>query len=317
MKYATKFLGFFMLLFVFGLTFGSKASAGSYDSDIETVDLPYDGEEYAGLTPRSIEYVPLGREITFHVDGKSFAFTTSDDLISACGDVNGTFWYTTYTTDKVKKLYWLNYEVEGDNMTPHFFINGSLWYTNYKTDYVGAYEPTGASDLIDVPTPVELKKLISPSTPVPTETPAAPVPTQAATPVPTQTPGNVVPTQAPSTQASTQNIQKAKVTNKISKTKLSKTKVTLLSTTGKVLKSVKFSKKTGIMVYNNKKVKNVKAVFFTKKGNIVYLTKNKKAYYFNGKKSTLIKRKVSSIKTSKKFATHLVLQNKKKVLLKK
>ena len=317
MKFTTKFLSFFMLLFIFSLTFGSKASADSSDAYIETIDLPYDGEQYAGITPRSATYVLFENNITFNVNGKSITINMDEEVSYVNGDIYGTFWIKTKTADCLDKVYWANYELEGDKMIPHYYGNGLLWYLNGNTNYLGGFQPEDSAEIQDIPTPAELKELISPSTPVPTETPAAPEPTQAATPVPTQTPGNIVPTQAPSTQASTQNTQKAKVTNKISKTKLSKTKVTLLSTTGKVLKTVKFNKKTGIMVYNNKKVKNVKAVFFTKKGNIVYLTKNKKAYYFNGKKSTLIKRKVSSIKTSKKFATHLVLQNKKKVLLKK
>ena len=86
----------------------------------------------------------------------------------------------------------------------------------------------------------------------------------------------------------------------------------MLSNTGKVLKEVKFNKKTGVMVYNKKKIKKVKDVFFTKKGTVVYFTKSKKAYYFIGKKRILIKSKVSSIKTYKGFATQLVIKKGKK-----
>ena len=93
-----------------------------------------------------------------------------------------------------------------------------------------------------------LMPLFEPATSTPTEKPSVTV-------SPTKKP---TPTKAPT---STPKVVK----KKISKSKKTKTKVCLLSNTGKVLKEVKFNKKTGIMVYNKKKIKKVKDVFFTKK----------------------------------------------------
>lgn len=294
-------IGFlFVFAFVFSFCFNQKAKA-------ERVDLTY--EDCEGIMPKIVSFSKYTIFVTIDQQDFEFKFDSSKkgQIFFVNGDSNGTIWINIEANlyENNPELYWLSYELEGNQMSLHYFGEGYMYYSS-TSSYVETYSPYGSDNELNLPNLDELSKLLNnPNTPVepssqptvtPTETPfVAATPT--IKPIPTKTP-------APTPKV---------IKDKISKSKKTKTKVTLLSNTGKVLKTVKFNKKTGIMVYNKKKIKKVKAVYFTKKGNIVYITKSKKAYYFIGKKSTLIKSKVSSVKTSKGFATHLVIKKGKKV----
>lgn len=291
-------IGFlFVFAFVFSFSFNQKAKAGSAEDERQTIELPYDGCE--GIYSKIISYVPVDKEISIIINKNTYTFKTEEMVGLIGGDEYGTIWFDTLGKDG--KIFWLNYELEGSKMVPHYFVKG---YLGYKSPpYFGSYvNSSDTSNYLPLPSPKDLSNLLNnpnptfnPTTIIPTETPNVTVsPTKK--PIPTKKP-------APTPKV---------VKEKISKSKKTKTKVYLLSNTGKVLKEVKFSKKTGVMVYNKKKIKKVKDVFFTKKGTVVYFTKSKKAYYFIGKKRILIKSKVSSIKTYKGLATQLVIKKGKK-----
>ncbi len=104
----------------------------------------------------------------------------------------------------------------------------------------------------------ELSKLLNnPNTPAESSqpsfstSPVIPTETPSVTVSPTKKP---IPTKAPT---STPKVVKGK----ISKSKKTKTKVCLLSNTGKVLKEVKFNKKTGLWCITRKKIKKGEGCF--------------------------------------------------------
>lgn len=317
----------FVLTFVF--VFYSKAKAFS-SSEYELVDLTY--EEYEGVIPRQIYYDTFYK-LSIVVDNQTFNFDTTGkgEVFLTSGDSNGTIWVNIQHNDDAEALlYWTSYELEGSKMSLHYFGKALVHYSNYP--YVGKYVTYTSDEEFNLPNLDELSKLLNdPNAPVeptsqptvsptnlpiptiePTISPSPVIPTKLPSVVPTEKPDvTVSPTKKPiPTKAPTSTPKVVK--EKISKSKKTKAKVYLLSNTGKVLKEVKFNKKTGVMVYNKKKIKKVKDVFFTKKGTVVYFTKSKKAYYFIGKKRILIKSKVSSIKTYKGFATQLVIKKGKK-----
>lgn len=287
-----KRISILMLLLAIAFSFGFNQKAKA-----ERVDLTY--EDCEGIMPKIVSFSKYTIFVTIDQQDFEFKFDSSKkgQIFFVNGDSNGTIWINIYAKPELYKpeLYWLSYELEGNQMSLHYFGEGRMYYSS-TSSYVDRYSPYGSDNELSLPNLDELSKLLNnPNTPV--EPSSQPNATTTVKPIPTKTP-------APTPKV---------IKDKISKSKKTKTKVTLLSNTGKVLKTVKFNKKTGIMVYNKKKIKKVKAVYFTKKGNIVYITKSKKAYYFIGKKSTLIKSKVSSVKTSKGFATHLVIKKGKKV----
>lgn len=314
-----KRISILMLLLSIAFSFGFNQKAKA-----ETVDFAY--ENNTKISPRQVHTTLYDLSIT--VENQTFTFNISNigKIFLANSDFNGTIWVNVQPYNaKEALLYWISYELEGKKMSLHYFGKALIHYSDYP--YVGTYVTYTSDKEFNLPNLDELSKLLNdPNAPVepsskPTVSPTnTPLPTSTIEPTISSSP--VTPTETPfvaatptikpiptKTPAPTPKVIK----DKISKSKKTKTKVTLLSNTGKVLKTVKFNKKTGIMVYNKKKIKKVKAVYFTKKGNIVYITKSKKAYYFIGKKSTLIKSKVSSVKTSKGFATHLVIKKGKKV----
>lgn len=309
----------FVLTFIFA--FYSKAKAFS-SSEYELVDLTY--EEYEGVTPRQIYYDTFYK-LSIVVDNQIFNFDTTGkgEVFLTSGDPNGTIWVNIQHNDDAEALlYWTSYELEGSKMSLHYFGKALVHYSNYP--YVGKYVTYTSDEEFNLPNLDELSKLLNdPNAPVePTSQPTvSPTNLPISTIEPTISPSPVIPTETPNVTVSPTKkpIPTKKpaptpkvVKEKISKSKKTKTKVYLLSNTGKVLKKVKFSKKTGVMVYNKKKIKKVKDVFFTKKGTVMYFTKSKKAYYFIGKKRILIKSKVSSIKTYKGLATQLVIKKGKK-----
>lgn len=298
-------IGFlFVFAFVFSFSFNQKAKAES-----GLVDLTY--EDYEGVTPKLISYSDCTLFVT--IDNQEFQFnfdsTKKGDIFFVSGDSNGTIWINIDSNlyESIPELYFISYELEGNEMSLHYFNNG---YMHLSTSpYVGTYASFPSEKEYNLPNLDELSKLLNnPNTPAESSQPSfSPSPV-----IPTETPNvTVSPTKKPIPTKKPAPTPKV-VKEKISKSKKTKTKVYLLSNTGKVLKEVKFSKKTGVMVYNKKKIKKVKDVFFTKKGTVVYFTKSKKAYYFIGKKRILIKSKVSSIKTYKGLATQLVIKKGKK-----
>ena len=298
-------IGFlFVFAFVFSFSFNQKAKAES-----GLVDLTY--EDYEGVTPKLISYSDCTLFVT--IDNQKFQFnfdsTKKGDIFFVSGDVNGTIWINIDSNiyESMPELYYISYELEGNEMSLHYFNNGYMQFSTYP--YVGTYASFPSEKEYNLPNLDELSKLLNnPNTPAESSQPSfSPSPV-----IPTETPNvTVSPTKKPIPTKKPAPTPKV-VKEKISKSKKTKTKVYLLSNTGKVLKEVKFSKKTGVMVYNKKKIKKVKDVFFTKKGTVVYFTKSKKAYYFIGKKRILIKSKVSSIKTYKGLATQLVIKKGKK-----
>lgn len=298
-------IGFlFVFAFVFSFSFNQKAKAES-----GLVDLTY--EDYEGVTPKLISYSDCTLFVT--IDNQEFQFnfdsTKKGDIFFVSGDSNGTIWINIDSNlyESIPELYFISYELEGNEMSLHYFNNG---YMHLSTSpYVGTYASFPSEKEYNLPNLDELSKLLNnPNTPAESSQPSfSPSPV-----IPTETPNvTVSPTKKPIPTKKPAPTPKV-VKEKISKSKKTKTKVYLLSNTGKVLKKVKFSKKTGVMVYNKKKIKKVKDVFFTKKGTVMYFTKSKKAYYFIGKKRILIKSKVSSIKTYKGLATQLVIKKGKK-----
>lgn len=318
-----------MLLLAFVFVFYSKAKAFS-SSEYELVDLTY--EEYEGVIPRQIYYDTFYK-LSIVVDNQTFNFDTTGkgEVFLTSGDSNGTIWINIqHNHDAEALLYWTSYELEGSKMSLHYFGKALVHYSNYP--YVGKYVTYTSDEEFNLPNLDELSKLLNdPNAPVeptsqptvsptnlpiptiePTISPSPVIPTKLPSVVPTEKPDvTVSPTKKPIPTKLPTSTPKV-VKEKISKSKKTKAKVYLLSNTGKVLKEVKFNKKTGVMVYNKKKIKKVKDVFFTKKGTVVYFTKSKKAYYFIGKKRILIKSKVSSIKTYKGLATQLVIKKGKK-----
>mgnify|MGYP003175730431 FL=1 len=289
-------------VFLFGFNQKAKAESG-------LVDLTY--EDYEGVTPKLISYSDCTLFVT--IDDQEFQFefdsTKKGDIFFVSGDANGTIWINIDSNlyESEPELYFISYELEGNEMSLHYFNKGYMKLSTVP--YVGTYASFPSEKEYNLPNLDELSKLLNnPNTPAESSqpsfstSPVIPTETPSVTVSPTKKP---IPTKAPT---STPKVVKGK----ISKSKKTKTKVCLLSNTGKVLKEVKFNKKTGVMVYNKKKIKKVKDVFFTKKGTVVYFTKSKKAYYFIGKKRILIKSKVSSVKTYKGFATQLVIKKGKK-----
>ena len=298
-------IGFlFVFAFVFSFSFNQKAKAES-----GLVDLTY--EDYEGVTPKLISYSDYTLFVKIKDQDFQFRFDSSKKgkIFFVSGDSNGTIWINIDSNlyESMPELYYISYELEGNEMSLHSFNNG---YMHLSTSpYVGTYASFPSEKEYNLPNLDELSKLLNnPNTPAESSQPSfSPSPV-----IPTETPNvTVSPTKKPIPTKKPAPTPKV-VKEKISKSKKTKTKVYLLSNTGKVLKKVKFSKKTGVMVYNKKKIKKVKDVFFTKKGTVMYFTKSKKAYYFIGKKRILIKSKVSSIKTYKGLATQLVIKKGKK-----
>lgn len=320
MKRIIKFLSILVMFFV--LPFITANVACAITAEFESSTIPC----------RSSSYITNHDLVTFSINETNYEIPIGNayDIQTIAFDYYGTLWI-----NSEYDIFWTNYELEGENMSLHYFAEGSivfkalddqgLTFEKYVSQYGGPYF------YYDLPTPDKLKELLykeqNPSTPTPT-------PTQKPTPTPTMKPSSTpIPTkdplknQSPAPSANTlkttspQNTSDSKFnsnTIKFSKVKSSGSKIKLLNGFGKTVKTVTFKKKTGVLTYKKKRIKKVKDVYFTKKGSIVYLTRGKKAYYFNGKKSTLIKKNVKKVVTdSKRFATYLKLKNGKKFKLKK
>ncbi len=234
-----------------------------------------------------------------------------DNISWACCDDYGTLWL-----QESSDLYWTNYELEGENMIPHFFNSDIVLYTHLNCAYgYKFYSYDSNKEEIPLPTFDELKNYIKNGISVPGSKPKPskpdPYPTVNPDNKPTTDPNHSAqPTPSTPPSDSTQKVtSSAKKVAKIKKVTTSKNTIKLINSNNKVVNKVTFNKKKSTLSYKGKKIKKVKGVWFTKKGKLLYLKKNSKAYYLNGKKSKLIKSKVLRVKTSSKFATTLKLKS--------
>lgn len=256
--------------------------------------------------------------VKFYVNDNYYDITLDsfDNISWACCDDYGTLWL-----QESSDLYWTNYELEGENMTPHFFNSDIVLYTHLNCAYgYKFYSYDSNEEEIPLPTFDDLKNYIENGTPVPGSKPkpiTKPDSNNTVNPdnKPTTNPNHLPQTTPPSN--STQKVTSStKKVAKIKKVTISKNTIKLINSNNKVVNKVTFNKKKSTLSYKGKKIKKVKGVWFTKKGKLLYLKKNSKAYYLNGKKSKLIKSKVLRVKTSSKFATTLKLKNGKSYKLK-
>ncbi|MDD7403022.1 MAG: hypothetical protein SO170_03490 [Butyribacter sp.] len=297
MKRITSFFVIVAILFSSVSFVGTVSEAKVREFTFENTDIP----------ERSVEYTGNDKNLIVTVENVSYTITCPS-IVDACFcDVYGTAWISATADDSSKQIYWVNYEIEGSNMSPHYFTKGEVWISEVNYEYATHYS-TGEYDynLIPLPSPDELRKTL--------ETNNQTNSSNSSDANVDSSDKNTTTSTTPKTNTTTST---KKTTTKYSKVKKSGSKIKLLNSNGKAVRTVTFDKKKKVLTYKGKKIKNVKAVYFTKKGNIVYLKTNKKAYYLIGKKSTFIKKSVSSIKTKNGFATQLKLKNGKKVTLKK
>lgn len=223
--------------------------------------------------------------VKFYIDNTCYEISIDDDdcVSWACCDDYGTLWIQAGSG-----LYWTNYELEGKNMIPHFFNSNVIIFSDSNCAYGYTFHPYDPNAK-EIPLPKfdDLKKYIENGTPVPG---SKPEPIKDSKP-----PVNSVPT--PST---------------IQKVTISGNTIKLINSNNEVIDKATFNRKKATLSYKGKKVTKVKGAWFTKKGKVIYIKGSKsnyKAYYFDGKKSTLIKSKVASVSISHKFATALELKN--------
>lgn len=289
----------------------SSVSFAGTVSKAEVDEFTYREEftfENTDIPERSVEYTGNDKNLIVTVENVSYTITCPSTVTSCLCDVYGTVWISATADDSSKQIYWTNYEIEGSNMSSHYFAEGEPWSSGVNYEYATHYS-TGEYDynLIPLPSPDELRKTL--------ETNNQTNSSNSSDANVDSSDKNTTTSTTPKTNTTTSTTKKT--TTKYSKVKKSGSKIKLLNSNAKAVRTVTFDKKKKVLTYKGKKIKNVKAVYFTKKGNIVYLKTNKKAYYLIGKKSTFIKKSVSSIKTKNGFATQLKLKNGKKVTLKK
>lgn len=285
MKRIIKTLG--MLVMFLALSFVTQISAkAAHECDtpsFRTVNYSVN-KDFVDFSVNGVDYkIPIGK--AYEINQYSF-------------DCYGTLWVVSD-----HQIFWSNFELEGANMSFHYLDEGTIVgkvINNVAEKYVSEYG--GPDFFYPLPTPEELKVLLykeqhpSTPTPIPTSTPR-PKPAQVSqSPSSSNSP---LPTFTPKQDTNVKYVKYVKyVGNKIK-----------LIENEKTVRSVTFKKKTGVLTYK-KKIKNVQAVFYTKKGTIVYLKKNKRIYYFNGKKSILIKKNVKKVFVdTNNFAFKLKLKN--------
>ena len=167
-------------------------------------------------------------------------------------------------------------------MTPHYFCTG---YIQLLDNFVNSYS-NYSNEKFSLPTLDDLKNYLENGIPVPGSKPE---------PI-------IEPIEDP----------KPQVTSNIKKITISGNTIKLINSNNEVIDKATFNKKKATLSQKGKKVTKVKGAWFTEKGKLVYIKGSKqkyKAYYFDGKKSTLIKSGVSSVSTKNKFATALKLKN--------
>ncbi len=310
-----------------------EVNSGAIEDDPNYLGtITYDGEnapvQTAKFTNTKLLMSVEGKEILVQLDEVNISYNNGNDCI--CWLAPNNFRFDSYGTlwiECVDNVFWLNYQIDGDNLTPHYWDEGIFYADINDPDgkYVAYY---GLNSYIPLPTLDELRNSLLPAsspspTPIVTQSPnptpvATSRPSQTVTPVVTNPPSRtfmpvVSPNDTPTITSTATPTPKEEanqtVSTEISKVKSGRNSTKLCTSAGKAIKQFKFNKKTGVLTYKTKKVKKVKVAYFTKKGSIIYVTKNNKAYYLNGKKSKLIKKNVVSVKTSKKFAVVLKLKN--------
>lgn len=289
-KLTQRFIGFFMILAVLIMSIMVNvptAEASLYPELKYTFD--------SGIPDRTIitDASVNTEEIQFKVNGMYFPININPDrIINAYCDSYGTLWLMSDLHEETGfAMYWYNYELEGSkNISPHYFNNGAFHIA--IDSWVDGYFNTITGERFSLPTLDELKNYLENDTPVP-----------GSKPEPIKDPDSST-NPAPTPQTST--------------IKISGNTIKLIKH-NKVVDKATFNKKKSTLSYRGNKVTNVKGVWFTEKGKVVYIKGSKqkyKAYYFDGKKSTLIKSGVSSVDTKNKFATALKLKNGKTYQLK-
>lgn len=287
------------------------------------VDVPAKANEGAeitftfesGIPPRTVYCDGTTNVIGISVNDTYYNLSIDSNIIDyAYCDKNGTLWIVSsnFIFKEGYLIYWTNYELEGDNMTPHYFYTGYMRFYNGYTDSYSNY----SGEWFPLPTLDDLKNYLENGVPVPGSKPK-PVadPEPSSEPQPSVEPKHS-PEPSPTSKPLPSPEPSPQVIPSIKKVTTSKNIIKLINSNNEVVDKATFNKKKSTLSYNNKKITKVKGVWFTKKGSLVYLKTNSKAYYLKGKKSKLIKSKVASIKTTKKFATALKLKNGKTHILK-
>lgn len=279
------------------------------------------------------------------INGTTYNVNSEYQVRNAYCDRLGTVWASLSNDSRQYYLGFYNFELQGsEDINFHILRSGividcddnrfvsyanddspHMYWTLPTIEELSNYLLTGKITLNYIPGP----NSIPTSTPVPaTSTPKidvttaptteTPIPTE---PISTEKPAPIAtipaPTSKPIPTASTpsgSNTTSLTVGKPASVVKKGST-ISLVDSSGNIIKTIKF--RAGKLTVNKTSIKNVKSVYFTKKGTVVYLAKSGKAYYINSKnKSKLIKAKVKQVKTSKGFAISLKLKNGKTVKLK-
>lgn len=271
----------------------------------EAAELTFTFEN--GIPPRTVYCDGTTNIIGFLVNDTYYNLSIDSHIIDyAYCDKNGTLWIVSsnFVSKEGYLIYWTNYELEGDNMTPHYFYTG---YTTFYNGYMDSYSNYSGEEF-PLPTFDDLKNYIENGVPVPGSKPKPTIePEPSTNPDVPSTPQVTSPTSQP-TPSPEPTPQTSKPAT-IKKVVTYKNTIKIINSNNEVIDEASFNKKKSTLSYKGKKITKVKSVWFTKKGSLVYLKTNAKAYYLNGKKSKLIKSKVLSVKTSKKFATALKLKS--------
>lgn len=286
-KLTQRFIGFLMiwavLLMSVMVNVPAKANEGA--------ELTFTFE--SGIPPRTVYCDGTTNVIGLSINGTYYNLSIDSHIIDyAYCDKDGTLWIVSshFVSKEGYLIYWTNYELEGNDMTPHYFYTG---YMRFCDGFVDSYS-NYSNKRFPLPTLDDLKNYLDNGTPVPGSKPkpiTEPEPSENKNPTP----------ELSFTILVSGNTTKFVNSNNV------------------VIDKFTFNNKKSVLSYKGKKVKKVKGTWFTEKGKVVYIKGSKqkyKAYYFDGKKSTLIKSGVCSVSTKKKFATALKLKNGKTYQLK-
>ena len=146
------------IAFVFSFSFNQKAKAEN-----GRVDLTYEG--YEGITPKQISYIDYSLFIT--IDYNSIEFDTSEEgmIWFVSGDSNGTIWINIESNkgEAKSEIFWASYELEGSEMSLHYFCQGYLHDSTYP--YVGTYVTYTSDEEFNLPNLDELSNLSIPILP--------------------------------------------------------------------------------------------------------------------------------------------------------
>ena len=334
-----KIISFFGLLVTVVLLAGLNPNS----ANAETWTYTY---SYDNIPNRTITYDFISNYNNFldlTIDDTTYHITSEYKVMDACCDDSGTVWANLSNDNKLFYTGFYNFELQGtEDPVFHPIRTGivissdaemialyghnapNTYWTLPSVEDLSNYLSTGEITLnyipdpnsVPTPTPVpvteEPAKPTSPSlteAPIPTEPSSTRKPAPIATiPAPTSKPIPTVSTPVYNNTTSSTVGKPASVVKKGST-------ISLVDSSGNIIKTIKL--RAGKLTVNKKVIKNVKSVYFTKKGTVVYLAKSGKAYYINSKnKSKLIKAKVKQVKTSKGFAISLKLKNGKTIKLK-